>query len=135
MKKIVVEKIKKHLIGEGWMIEKIKKLDFWAFHADAPAFCVVQAGACLIFFCDMPLNASWEKRRSHFFELLNSINNSFSHGVRVIKLNDEHVDMLHASAVWHNYYNEKEFGQFFDQFVSSVVDLYHNDDIISNLKV
>ncbi|MEO5351639.1 MAG: hypothetical protein H7835_00250 [Magnetococcus sp. XQGC-1] len=62
MKKSVVERIKGNLLVKGWRVERIKKLDFWAFHERAPAFCVVQAGRSLIFFCDMPLNESWKKK-------------------------------------------------------------------------
>lgn len=134
MKKIVVEKIKNHLIAKGWLIKKIKKLDFWASHAEAPAFCVVQAGRTLIFFCDIPLNNGWKKNGSRFFERLNDINNTFSHGVRVIKLNDESVDMLYVSTVWHNYYHLKEFDQFFEQFISSVLDLYGNEELVQHFK-
>lgn len=134
MKKTVVEKIKHNLTAKGWLIKKIKKLDFWAAHENAPAFCAIQAGCTLILFYDMPLNEAWKKNKSRFFELLNSLNNTFSHGVRVIKLNDDSVDMLHVSAVWHNYYNQQEFNQFFEQFVSSVVDLYTNDELMKNLK-
>ena len=135
MKKCVVKKIKKNLLGKGWVIEKIKKWDFWAFHEDAPAFCVVQSGCTLIFFYDVPLNESWKKGKVHFFEMLNTINNTLSHGVRVIKLNDEPFDMLHVSAVWHNYYNKKEFDSFFEQFVWSIVDLCTGTELVKHLKV
>ncbi|MEO5351640.1 MAG: hypothetical protein H7835_00255 [Magnetococcus sp. XQGC-1] len=67
--------------------------------------------------------------------MLNSINNVLSHGVRVVKLNDDSVDMLHASAVWHNYYDRKEFDRFFNQFITSVVNLYTCEEVVRNLKV
>lgn len=134
MKKNVVERIKRTLETRGWRIEKIKKMDFWAFHEQAPAFCVVQAGQTLIFFCDLPLNASWKKKKANFYELLNSINNTLSHGMRVIKLNDDPVDMLHISTVWHNYYDRKEFDRFFNRFIVSVIDLYGSEELVKRLK-
>ncbi len=134
MKKTVVEKIKKNLLAKGWLIEKIKKMDFWASHGDAPAFCVVQAGCALIFFCDLPLNDKWKRDKARFFAMLNSINHSLSHGVRVIKLIDDPANVLHVSAVWYNYYDKKEFDQFFGQFLSSVVALYTHDGVLKNLK-
>ena len=134
MKKIVVEKIKNHLADEDWAIKKIKKLDFWAFHDSAPPFCVVQAGCSLIFFHDIPLNETWKKGKYKFFEMLNGLNYSFSHGVRGIKISDGEESLLHISAVWHNYYNENEFGKFLDHFTESVLDLYYNKDVIIHLK-
>ncbi|MBF0161047.1 MAG: hypothetical protein HQL88_02055 [Magnetococcales bacterium] len=134
MKKIVVEKIKNHLMAKGWTIEKIKKLDFWAFHDHAPAFCVVQAGCTLIFFHDLPLNGSWKESKNTFFEMLNGLNHGFSHGVRGIIIGDEEGDVLHVSAVWHNHYHAKEFGQFFEQFVGSIIDLYGNEEVTRHLQ-
>ncbi|MEO5341426.1 MAG: hypothetical protein H7837_13075 [Magnetococcus sp. MYC-9] len=135
MKKIVVEKIKKHLTGTGWRIEKIKKLDFWASRDHAPAFCVVHAGCTLIFFHDMLLNEAWKDGKGQFFDLLNRLNNGFSHGVRGIQIHGEHADLLHVSAVWHNYYHAKEFEQFVDQFVASVLDVYGNEELVKHLRV
>ncbi|MEO5363404.1 MAG: hypothetical protein H7838_07250 [Magnetococcus sp. DMHC-8] len=134
MKKAVVDKIIKNLQAKGWMIERIKKMDFWAFQEGSPAFCVVQAGDTLIFFCDLPLNDRWKKGKARFFEMLNGINNTLSHGVRVIKLNDEAVGMLHMSAVWHNYYDKNGFSRFLDQFVASVDSLSSHAEVIRHLQ-